>query len=243
MLETKSLSNTIYSNLLLSLAAIVMSGCFVLLPAWGQIDEKPTGSVYLAHPGSSRSALLLAPTQTPADIKQDLPQAIPSPPAVTLPDIGQPIATKMPLSWRAKALAMSAEYPFSEKNSMLWLLPVAYDKGQAMLKKAINQVGLVLSVECPDAGQYLIHTPENGSSVGARNEVRSPDTGWTDENLPVPSPALRQDEIIIVSQPVGDSKTLFKLRIYSGAKTTENKKVYAIPMVMKNMLDNSQLWQ
>ncbi len=201
-----------------------MPGCLIL-PASGQDDENsggpPSGTTSLVPPVSglseprpytnlapiiqtSAGALTGAPTQS----KQDLPPVIPPPPAVTLPEVGQAAVNKTPLAWRAKALAMSAEYPFNEKNSMLWLLPVAYDKGQTILKRAIKQAGFELSAQYPDAGQYLI---DNG--------------------------------IIIVSQPAGDAKTLFKLRIYSNSKIPPSNKAYSIPTVMKNMLDNHELWQ
>jgi hypothetical protein len=155
---------------------------------------------------------------------------IPVPPAVTLPEAGRPIVTKKPLAWRAKALAMSGEYPFNEKNGAVWVLPIAYDKGQNLLKQAINQSGLEILAEYPDAGQYLISVPGVESNP-------------TDKSVGARFIRPYHGDVIIVCQPAGETKTLFKLRIYGNTQTTDSKKIYALPSLMKELFENRQLWQ
>ena len=139
---------------------------------------------------------------------------IPPPPAISLPDTG-PSEPAPPLAWRQKALAMASEYPFKEKNSLLWILPLAYDQAQPLLKMSIQQVGLKLTSAYPDAGQYLISAPQLESSHA---------------------------QIIIVSQPVDKSRTMFRLRIYVNEQTS-SLKARKIPLVMKDLLENPGLWQ
>jgi len=143
------------------------------------------------------------------------PLEIPVPPDIALPQSSRPLVVKEPLSWRAKALSMSIEYPFNEKNSFIWVLPIAYDKSRNLLKKAISQAGFEFIAEYPDAGEYLIAT--------SQSETRS--------------------QVIIVSQPVGESKTLFKLRTYSGSKIQENKKIEILPALTRELFENRGLWQ
>ncbi len=171
--------------------------------------------------------VLITSTKINAVLAQDIPQQkdilpsetvieIPTPPAIALPDNGHSVEITPPLAWRQRALAMTNEMPFKEKNSLLWALPLAYDQAQALLKMAIQQVGLKLTAAYQDAGQYLI------------SDLR---------------PQSNSGQIIIVSQPVDKSRTIFRLRIYSYEQSATGTKARKIPVLMKELLDNPGLWQ
>jgi len=231
------------------LAAVMAAAC--LSPAQAQINAEQNASRQtniLLEPRSKEDEQAASGMPelrpTPADIKQSAVTGIPVPPQITLPDPVQPVIAKEPLAWRAKALAMSVEYPFNEKNGAVWVLPIAYDKGQALFKQALNQADLELVAEYPDAGQYLIHIPDiemkSTKKDVCRGEIYPPIRSG---GLPGTVGARLAAEVIIVSQPVGDSKTLFKLRICSGAKTAQTKKIYALPPLMKELFEHHGLWQ
>jgi hypothetical protein len=142
-----------------------------------------------------------------------MPQ-IPPPLAVSLP----PPASvenlpKMALSWRCRALALANEYPL-KKNSMGWTLPVTYKQGQLLLKQAIMQIGLTILSEYDDSGQFLISLPDLN----------------------------KKGDIIIISQPAGETSTLFKMHIYAD-HPTDIKRINCLPDTMKNLLENRGLWQ
>ena len=222
-----------------SLILLLLCGWFfILLPASADnivesnpiTSDTPTNTI-IESPAKDDDSATLDLVQPPVGERQSAVPEIPVPPAVALPDLGHSMIVKDPLTWRAKATAMSVEYPFNEKNSACWLLPIAYDKGQMLLKQAINQSGLEIVGEYPDAGQYLLHTQLIEMKVTENNNVGA------DVIRP------REPEIIIVSQPVSETKTLFKLRIYSNTKMATNKRIYAIPAIMQSLLGNRGLLQ
>ena len=147
-----------------------------------------------------------------------IPEAvkIPPPPAIALPNQSEIVDTPpaQPLAWRAKALALANEYPLKD-GSIVWVLPVKYVKGQSLLRQAIDRIGLVLVSEYLESGQFLLSIPE------ANNKA----------------------QIIVISQPVGDNKTLFKMHIYGSGRLTDAKRAGALPETMKSLLDNTGLWQ
>ena len=228
----------------LRLLLIIVATYFVLPSARADNAEQsqiapvaPTNTL-IESESKDDSPAALDLEQTPSNIKQATVPEIPVPPAVALPAIARPIINKDPLAWRARATAMSVEYPFNEKNSACWLLPLAYDKAQALLKQAIKQGGLEIASEYPDAGQYLTYVSFIETKVNENNLGAGEKTGGYNPPLRPSGP-----EIIIVSQPVGKTKTLFKLRVYSNAKTAASKKIYAIPTIMQSLLANHGLWQ
>ncbi len=141
---------------------------------------------------------------------------VPSPPAIVLPEPAQSISGSpaVSLAWRSRALALANEYPL-KKNSLVWTLPVNYGKGQNLLKQAINELGLQLLSQYIEAGQFLISVPE----------------------------ANNKSEIIVISQPIGETTTLFRMRVYTNGRTVDNKKANSLPETMKNLLTNQGLWQ
>jgi hypothetical protein len=238
MLVTKSLFSTSFDRksqpLCLSVFLAIIISLLTLVSAQGQNSDEynsslvPGTATFDTTPSPADIQQSLAPTlETPTapapitpitPITPSLPVApvIPVPPQIALPSPAQPGINQEPLAWRAKASAMLSEYPFNEKTGLVWVLPIAYDKGRNLLKLAINQAGLEIVAEYPDAGQYLICSP------------------------PV---EMKTNQTIIVSQPAGQSKTLFKLRIYSGSRSPDNKKINSLPSTMKGLLENRGLWQ
>ncbi len=140
---------------------------------------------------------------------------IPAPPAVSLPEPASLESNaKIALNWRCRALALANEYPLS-KNSAAWTLPVPYAKGQLLLKEAIMQTGLILLSEYDDAGQFLVSSPTSN----------------------------KKGDAIVISQPVGERSTLFRMRIYTDYHLAESKRINCLPETMKNLLENRGLWQ
>jgi hypothetical protein len=139
---------------------------------------------------------------------------IPAPPAVSLPPVAA-IENKFYMSsnWRCRALALANEYPL-KKNSIAWTMPVTYKQGQALLKQAIVQMGWILQSEYNDAGQFLISLPESS----------------------------KKNDIIVISQPVGESNILFKMHIYTDRQIDINR-INALSEAMKNLQDNRGLLQ
>ncbi len=139
---------------------------------------------------------------------------IPPPPAIALPEPAILGESPNSLAWRLRAFTLANEYPI-KKNSLIWALPIAYNKGQSLLRQAISQLGLQVLSQYAEAGQFLISSPDSGSKY----------------------------EIIVVSQPVSENTTLFKMRTYLGSRIVENQTVSTLPDVMKNLLANQGLWQ
>ncbi len=141
---------------------------------------------------------------------------IPPPLAVALPIPSELITGpgSTSLSWRSRALALANEYPLS-KDSFAWIVPVKYSKGQNMLREAIKQMGLELRSAYPESGQFLVSIPESNN----------------------------KGQVIIVSQPVADNKTLFRMHVYSSAPALDIKRVSALPEAMKDLSTNKDLWQ
>lgn len=146
-------------------------------------------------------------------IPEPLPK-IPPPPAVSLPT---PAAiesrSNMSLNWRCRALALANEYP-PKKNNLSWTIPLGYKQGQDLLKQAINQIGFNIIAEYDDAGQFLIRPVE----------------------------AAKNEEVIIVSQPVSEKNTLFKMHSVLH-NLADGKKIHCLPDIMKSLFENRGLLQ
>jgi hypothetical protein len=153
-------------------------------------------------------------TKNGSNISEIVPQ-IPSPPAVALPEpaLGN-VPAGMALNWRSRALALANECPL-KKNSVGWALPVSYGKGQLLLKQAIMQTGLTLLSEYDDAGQFLVSLPESN----------------------------KKGDVIVISQPVSETSTLFKMHVYADYRVAEIARINCLPETMKNLLENHGLWQ
>ncbi len=156
-----------------------------------------------------------SPTMKNGSKLSEIVPEIPPPPAVALP---QPAYVDSPsamaLNWRSRALVLANEYPL-KKNSMAWTLPVSFGKGELLLKQAIMQTGLTLLSEYDDAGQFLVSLPDSN----------------------------KKGDVIVISQPVGDTSTLFKMHVYADYRLADIQRINCLPDTMKNLLENRGLWQ
>ena len=144
---------------------------------------------------------------------------VPPPLAVSLPTIERNnIPAELSLNWRCRALALANEYPV-KKDSIVWDLPVNYKQGQELLKRTIKKMGLTLLSEYDDSGQFLLSLPVSPT-------------------LPVMN---AKGDIIIVSQPVNDTNTLFKMHVYLNHGSNEIRTINCLPDVMTDLLERHEL--
>ena len=142
------------------------------------------------------------------------PTEIPLPPAVALPDRGRLIPHQTPETLAWRERALSLANEYPLKeNGLAWELPVNYSGGQILLKEAAKQTGLTVASEYPEAGQFLL------------------------------AGADKKGEIIVVSQPISNTRTLFKVHVYSNEQSLDNRRVNELAAVMKDLSKNKDLWQ
>jgi len=139
---------------------------------------------------------------------------VPPPPAVALPDHRRLIYHQTAESLAWRGRALSLADEYPlKKNSLAWELPVTYSRAQFLFKQAAKQTGLTMVSEYPEAGQFLL------------------------------SEAGEKGEIIVVSQPISDSRTLFKMHVYSNEHSLDNQRANDLGAVMKDLSKDKELWQ
>ncbi|PWT94171.1 MAG: hypothetical protein C5B53_13710 [Candidatus Melainabacteria bacterium] len=162
---------------------------------------------------------LPTPNQNPTEQIPVLPQppplkdrpGIPTPPAVSLPNLPESDTPKPNLSWRAKACALTNELPSSNGGDRLsWSLPTSFENASRLLTSALNQTGFQLLGSYPDAGQYL------AKFSGADGDML----------------------LIIVAQPISESLTSFQLRILPESRLRDRQRIENLPKVMNTILGN-----
>jgi hypothetical protein len=198
------------------LRSVFLCGLYLSLnlsPANAQADQSQTGDPSPDLPSSlspnsaSPSSLPILPQPPPL---KDRPP-IPTPPAVTLPNVPDSDQAKPSLSWRTKAYALGNEVPFTGSPDRLsWSLPTSFERAGQLLSSALNQTGFQLLASYPDAGHYL-----------ARLKGEDGDT-----------------QIIIVVQPISESSTSFLLRILPEGHHRDRRRIDDLPKVMNTILGN-----